>query len=101
MMGTLMTPTSARMAPALSARRGSSMAACRAMNPRYRKNKINCEVRRASHTHQAPHMGLPQREPVNKDRKANMAPVGAKAEAIMPERRVLKDKHMAGQKAMM
>jgi hypothetical protein len=66
----------------------------------YRKNRISSEVRRASQTHQAPHMGLPHRAPVHRDRKANRAPVGASAELIMPDRRVLKVMPMAAQKAI-
>ena len=37
----------------------------------------NIEVRRASHTHQAPHIGLPQSEPVASARKQKTAPMGA------------------------
>ena len=88
MIGTFTTPTSARMAPALSARRGSSIAACSAMKPRYRKNRISSEVIRASQTHQVPHMGLPQKAPVQSARKAISAPVGASACAIIPDSRV-------------
>src|SRR5512133_429165 len=89
-MGTFTAPTKARMAQALSARRGSSMLDCRARKPRYKNSKINSEVRRASHTHQAPHIGLPHSAPVTSDKNANSAPVGARAEAIMPDKRVLK-----------
>ena len=83
MIGTLTTPTSASTAAARSARRGSSMAACSAMKPRYRNSRISSEVRRASQTHQVPHIGLPQSAPVHSDRKAISAPVGASAEAII------------------
>ena len=100
MMGTFTTPTSARMAPALSARRGSSMAACSAMKPRYRKNRISSDVRRASHTHHVPHIGLPQKAPVHSDRKAIRAPVGARAWAIMPDSRVLSARPMPAHAAI-
>src|ERR1035437_8598912 len=100
MMGTLTTPTSASTAQALSARRGSSMLDCSARKPRYKKSRINSDVRRASHTHQAPHIGLPQSEPVTSDKKANKAPVGAKAEAIMPDSRVLKARPKPAQAAI-
>jgi len=84
----------------LSARRGSSIDDCRAMNPRYRNSRISDDVRRASQTHQVPHMGLPQSEPVANDRNASSAPVGASAEAIMPDSRVLKAKPKPAQPAM-
>src|SRR3990167_8602648 len=90
MMGTFTTPTSASTAHALSARRGSSMLDCSARKPRYKNNRISSDVRRASQTHQAPHIGLPHKEPVISERNAKRAPVGASAEAIMPESRVLK-----------
>src|SRR3990167_3749713 len=100
MIGTLTAPTSARMAQALSARRGSSMLDCSARKPRYKNSRISSEVSRASHTHQAPHIGLPHSAPVHSDSAANMAPVGASAEAIMPDKRVLKARPMPAQAAM-
>src|SRR5450756_2639587 len=100
MMGTLTTPTSASTAQALSARRGSSMLDCRARKPRYKDSRINSEVNLASHTHQAPHIGLPHSDPVTSDKKANRAPVGASAEAIMPDKRVLKARPKPAQAAM-
>ena len=44
---------------------------------RYSINKIATDVKRASHTHQVPHIGLPQIEPVTSARKVNDAPSGA------------------------
>ena len=88
MMGTFTTPTNASTAQALSARRGSSILDCRARKPKYRKSSMSSEVRRASHTHQVPHIGLPHNAPVTKDKNANNAPVGANAEAIIPDTRV-------------
>ena len=52
-MGTFSEPTIASNAPARSARRGSSIEACNDINPRYKNNKINSDVSRASHTHHA------------------------------------------------
>src|SRR5882724_7528184 len=90
MMGMLMTPTSARTAPARSARRGSSMADCKEMKPMYKNIKISVEVIRASHTHQVPQVGLPQSDPVMSERKVNIAPVIEIEEAIMADKRALK-----------
>ena len=41
------------------------------------KNRIRTEVSLASHTHQVPHIGLPQIEPVTRAMAVNMAPTGA------------------------
>src|SRR3989339_1729233 len=90
MIGTFTEPTIASNALARSARRGSSIEACNAMKPRYRNSKISSDVRRASHTHHAPHIGLPHNAPVHSEIKANNAPVGAIAVAIMADKRVLK-----------
>ncbi len=65
------------------------MAAFKDMKPMYKNNRINSEVSRASHTHQVPHIGLPHKAPVHKARKVNKAPVGASAEAIKEDSRVL------------
>ena len=100
MMGTLTTPTSAITAPALSARRGSSIAAWSAIKPRYRKSRISSEVSRASHTHHAPQVGLPHNAPVHSAMNAIMAPVGASAEAIIEESRVLNASPIAAQAAI-
>ena len=51
---------------------------------------MSSEVRRASHIHHAPHIGLPHNAPVHNEMKANSAPVGAIAVAIMDDKRVLK-----------
>ncbi|GBD42284.1 hypothetical protein HRbin39_01673 [bacterium HR39] len=40
---------------------------------------MSTEVSRASHTHQVPHMGLPQMEPVISAMAVNTAPMGAAA----------------------
>ena len=57
-------------------------------------------MRRASHTHQAPHIGLPHKAPVTSDKKVNKAPVGASAEAIMADSRVLKARPSPAQPAI-
>ena len=44
------------------------------ITPKYKKNINNSEVRRASQTHQVPHIGLPQIDPVTKAIKVNTAP---------------------------
>ncbi|MNT35209.1 hypothetical protein D3C72_1712300 [compost metagenome] len=100
MMGTLTTPASSRIAPPRSARCVSSVAACRAMNPRYRNSRISSDVSRASHTHHAPHVGLPHSAPVHRVRNVNSAPVGASARIIMNDRRVLKMSPSAAYPAM-
>ena len=56
---------------------------------------MSSEVRRASHSHHAPHIGLPHRAPLHNEMKANNAPVGAMAEAIIADRRGLKIKPSA------
>jgi hypothetical protein len=69
MMGTFITPTSANTAPALSARRGSSIDDCNEMKPMYKNIKIRVEVILASQTHQLLHVGLPQNIPVTNEKK--------------------------------
>src|SRR3990172_10863824 len=83
MIGTLITPTIASTALAREAFWRSSMEACKAIKPRYKNNRINSEVRRASHTHHVPHMGLPHSEPVTKVKKVKEAPMTAEAEATL------------------
>src|SRR5882672_6091138 len=61
---------------------------------------MSSEVRRASHTHQVPQVGLPHSEPVHSAMKVNSAPVGAIALAIMPESRVLNARPTPAQKAI-
>ena len=45
-------------------------------------------------------MGLPHKAPVHKDKNAKIAPVGAKARVIMPDKRVLKVRPNTLQNAM-
>ena len=40
---------------------------------------MSSAVKRASHTHQVPHIGLPQIAPVTSAIKVNIAPIGAMA----------------------
>ena len=69
MIGMLMKPTRVRTAAARAARPGSSSARVSAMMPRYIRNSTKTEVSRASQTHQVPHIGLPQIEPVTSARR--------------------------------
>ena len=55
---------------------------------------------RASQTHHAPQVGLPQSEPVQSAMKVKSAPVGASARAIIAESRVFIAKPSAAQKAI-
>src|SRR5438445_11211533 len=89
MIGTLITPTNASTAPARSARRTSSIEDCRDMNPMYKNIKINVEVSRASQTHQTPHAGRPQSDPVTSEMKVKIAPVVEIAVAIIDANRAL------------
>ena len=79
MIGMLMKPTSVMTAAARAERVGSSMARVSAMMPRYIRNRMKTEVRRASHTHHVPHIGLPQIEPVTSASAVKTAPIGAAA----------------------
>ena len=47
---------------------------------------MSTEVSLASHTHQAPHMGLPQSEPVMSVTSVKPAPIGALAFAMISAR---------------
>src|SRR3972149_12158677 len=85
MIGMLTTPTSARIAAARAARLGSSIEACSAKKPKYRKIRISSDVMRASQAHQVPHIGLPQIEPVTSARNVNQAPIGAHERAKISE----------------
>src|SRR5690606_4378505 len=79
MIGMLTKPTSVTTAAAFAALPGSSSARVSAIRPRYIRNSTKTEVRRASHTHQVPHIGLPQIEPVISDSSVKTAPIGAAA----------------------
>ena len=57
---------------------------------KYSKNKIATDVNLASHTHQVPHIGLPHKEPVIKQIKVKVAPIGATAELIIKPKGILK-----------
>src|SRR3954465_5106753 len=100
MIGTLIAPTRASTADALSARRGSSMAATSARYPKYRNSNISSEVNRASQTHQVPHVGRPQNDPVHNAMNVISAPVGASACAIMDDSLVLNTRPIPAQNAM-
>src|SRR5690606_7748884 len=77
MIGMLTKPTSVTIAAARALRPGSSSARVSAMMPRYIRKSTKTEVRRASHTHQVPHIGLPQIEPVASASSVKTAPIGA------------------------
>src|SRR5690554_4672580 len=71
MMGILTTPTIAKIAQALAALSRLLMACPKAIMPKYKNNRMSIAVKRASQTHQAPHVGFPQIAPVaNADRKS-------------------------------
>ena len=57
-------------------------------------------MRRASHTHQVPQVGLPQSDPVHRAMNVKSAPVGASARAIIAESRVCMAKPTADQNAI-
>ena len=77
MIGMLMKPTSVMIAAARADFAGSSIARVSARMPRYIRNSTKTEVSRASQTHQVPHIGLPQIEPVASASAVNTAPIGA------------------------
>ena len=54
----------------------------------YMIHSTNVEVSRASQTHQAPHVGLPQMAPLASAIAQYSAPVGASARAIIDDKRV-------------
>ena len=56
---------------------------------RYIINKIATDVSLASHTHHVPHMGFPQRDPVNKQINVKVAPIGATAELTIKPKGIL------------
>src|ERR1700722_17053975 len=76
-------PTTNKILLARAALSRSKIADRKAIIPKYKNNKINSEVKRASHTHQVPHMGFPHKEPVTKARKVDHAPKGALAEILI------------------
>ena len=79
MIGRLINPINTRNPAARAARRGSSIAAFSAITPKYRNSNTSSEVRRGSQSHQVPHIGRPQIEPVARVITVNAAPIGAQA----------------------
>ena len=57
---------------------------------RYKINKIATEVNLASQTQNVPHIGLPQSEPVIRQIRVNVAPMGAMAALIVKLNGILK-----------
>src|ERR1700743_669622 len=80
-MGTLTIPTTASTALARSARWVSSNEARSPMYPRYKNRSSSSEVRRGVQTHQVPHMGFPNNDPVASAAAVKEAPIGAQAAA--------------------
>ena len=99
-MGTLIEPTMASSAPALSPRVQSSIDVTSAIKPRYKKSRISSDVSRASHTHHVPQVGLPQKAPVHSAMTVNIAPVGAMARANVEAMRALSIQPIAAQNAI-
>ena len=82
-MGICTTPTNVNTPLARAAVRLSSIAELSAITPKYKNSKMSSAVKRASHTHQVPHIGFPHNEPVAKAKKVNDAPMGAELAAII------------------
>ena len=57
---------------------------------RYNINNIATDVNLASHTHHVPHIGFPHNDPVTKQIKVKVAPIGATAELIIKLKGILK-----------
>ena len=82
MMGIFIKPIIDIIAEIFSALILSSIWSYKSKYPKYKKNKINIEVSRASHAHQVPQIGLPQIAPVIKVINVNTQPISAMARAI-------------------
>ena len=100
MTGMIATPTIAKIETALSALVLSSIVEWSPINAIYIKKSINVDVKRASHTHQVPHVGFPQIDPVKRVSKTKLIPIGAADFIIMPEIFALQITLMKPQKAM-
>lgn len=85
-IGRFTAPARARMAPIRAPRSSSSKARTRAAWPTQKKNSTSTEVSRASQTHQVPHIGLPQRLPVTRQRPVTAAPTGEISRATISAR---------------
>jgi hypothetical protein len=57
---------------------------------KYKNNNIATDVSLASHTHQVPHIGFPQKDPVIRHIKVKVAPIGATADVIIKPKGILK-----------
>ena len=86
MIGMLTKPTIVKTEVPRAARTGSLITRLMASIPRYIMNSTNIDVRRASHAHQVPHIGLPQIAPVISETKAKAAPKGAAERTAMSAR---------------
>lgn len=76
------TPTIIKISAARAANTLSSNEAYNEITPRYKNSKTNSDVKRASHTHHVPHIGLPQVAPITRAIKVKTAPTGAIDAAI-------------------
>ena len=94
MIGKLIDPTIINIAVIFSPKLSLVNEFFKKITIRYRKNKIATDVKRASHTHQVPHIGLPHNEPVIKQIRVKVAPIGATAELIIKLKGVLKARPM-------
>jgi len=57
---------------------------------KYKNNSIATDVSLASQTHQVPHIGFPQKDPVIRHINVKVAPIGATAEVTMKPKGILK-----------
>ena len=77
MIGMFIKPIKARTAAALAPRSWESKACVSQICPRYKNNNIRTDVRRASQTHQVPHVGFPHKLPVARTIMVKPTPNGA------------------------
>ena len=61
---------------------------------KYKSRSMATEVNLASQTHQVPHIGLPHKEPVIRQIKVKVAPIGATAELTIKPKGILNAKPM-------
>ena len=59
---------------------------------KYKNNNIATDVSLASQTHQVPHMGFPQKEPVTRHISVKVAPIGATADVTIKLNGILNER---------
>ena len=91
-MGRLTEPTKTNTAVIFSAKLMFVNEFFRKIIIRYKKNNKATDVSLASHTHQVPHIGLPHKDPVIKQIKVNVAPMGAIAELTIKLKGILNER---------